>query len=84
MAEATVKVPAKKVTPVQSPDSWGPYADYTLVTTAWGEYGVPAGQIMTFEIRKVKNLKSGEIEDRPMPQYQIVDIDDPRLEPRKV
>lgn len=81
---AETKVQPKKVTPVQSPDSWGPYADYTLVTTAWGEYAVPAGKILTFEIKKVKNLKSGEIEDRPMPQYEDVAIEDPRLEPRRV
>jgi hypothetical protein len=32
----------------QGVDEWGPYDDYVLVTTPYGQYGVPKGEIMHF------------------------------------
>lgn len=49
--------------------TWGPYSDYTFVTVAWGEYGVPKGKVLFFEWREVWNNKEKRFENRLMPFY---------------
>lgn len=74
--QVAAKEAPRAVTPVSAPDSWGPFREYTFITTAFGEYGVPANHILTFEMKKVRNLKTNEVEDRPMPQYERVLLTD--------
>ena len=69
------------VVPVSQPVQWGPYPDYTLVTTEHGNFGVPAGQILTFILEKTWMNKNNRFEIMPMPNYELVWIDDPRSRP---
>ena len=69
------------VVPVTQLAAWGPFADYTLVTTEHGNFGVPAGQILTFVLEKTWMNKNNRFEIMPMPNYELVWIDDLRSRP---
>lgn len=49
--------------------TWGPYSDYQFVQTSWGEYGVPKGKVLFFQVEEVWNNKEKRFESRPMPYY---------------
>ena len=42
--------------------AWGPFDDYTYVTTPYGDYGLEAGLILTFEAYQRFNKDTGEME----------------------
>jgi hypothetical protein len=60
---------------------WGPYADYRIVDTAIGQFGVPAHTIMTMAWKPKWNPKTGETREVPDPQYRKVPTNDPRTKP---
>lgn len=76
-AYAEPEVPAVPSAPteIQTPTvsggirTWGPYADYTFVTTDWGEYGVPKGKVLFFEERMVWDNKEKRRRPTLMPFY---------------
>jgi hypothetical protein len=43
-------------------NAWGPYEEYTYVTTPNGEYGLQAGWVLTFELVDKINRDTMEIE----------------------
>ncbi len=79
MAANTKVVEAETVTPKEfvpfadDIQSWGPFRDLQLVTTQYGTYNVPRGQIMTFEMQIVWDKKEGREVEQMMPQYETVE-----------
>lgn len=69
------------VEPVEIPDSWGPYREYTMITTPYGTFGVPFGHILEVVPVKVKLIKTGEVIDSYAPKLTYVTIKDERLKP---
>jgi len=49
--------------------TWGPFNDYTFVSTSWGEYGVPKGKVLFFNVEDVWDNKEKRFDRRPMPYY---------------
>lgn len=58
--------------PVSSGDvgEWGPYGDYHIVNTGFGEYGIEKGKILFFVVIPTFNRKTGVFEDRRFPRYR--------------
>lgn len=70
--EAAVQLAPTEVQNVNDGDTkrtWGPFTDYQFVQTSWGEYGVPAGKVLFFNVEEVWNNKEKRFENRPMPYY---------------
>lgn len=49
---------------------WGPYDDYNIVNTGFGEYAVEKGKILFFEIVPIFNQKAGQFVDTRQPRYR--------------
>ena len=69
--------------PIDAQSRYGPYRDYVLITTPYGEYAVEPGHVMHFEQREWFNPKEGRTEVRWFPVYTKVNVRDPRQEPNK-
>lgn len=54
----------------QFPSDYGPYPEYLIVTTQYGEYGLEAGDILFFEHVDKLNRETGKIEKVPVPRYR--------------
>ncbi len=65
----------------QVPEDWGPYPDYVIVTTPYGDYGLPRSQILRFTFIQKLNKETSMLEDYPVPHYEKVLIKDERTEP---
>ena len=53
-------------------DPWqGPFAEYQIVTTPFGEYAIEALQILDFEGKQVVNKETMEIETQAVPFYKM-------------
>lgn len=49
---------------------WGPYDDYVLVTTPYGQFGVPKGEILWFEEAQTFSRRSGTMITIHEPRYR--------------
>lgn len=81
MAETTKVTDLPTEMPMMAPDSYGPFADYTIQTTPHGQFGLPAGHRMTFEAGQVYLKKLDRTVEMMVPVYEKVPINDPRLKP---
>jgi hypothetical protein len=81
-AAAPKPVPTVDISPEELEEkTWGPFKEVHTVNMPFGEYDVPPGEIMHFEYRTVWDFKLQKEVTRPMPFYEKVYIDDPRLLP---
>ena len=80
-AETNVTDPAAPMTPADNQNRWGPFLNYEYITTPHGLYGLPARQLLWFEDESVYDYKLQQNVVRPMPHYEEVDVDDPRILP---
>lgn len=55
---------------------WGPFEDNTYVTTQHGDYGVPAGQVLSFDYVEKLNKSTLEMETRPIPVRRAATVDE--------
>lgn len=82
----TEVVPAEvdtvEIVPTVDPAStWGPYKDIEIVATQWGQYAVPRGQIMHFEMETIWDKKAQKQIRQMMPHYTKVRIDESDTRP---
>jgi len=54
----------------QGVQEWGPYDDYVIVTTNYGQYGVPKGQVLHFEVGKEFSRREGVWKIVHLPRYR--------------
>ncbi len=49
---------------------WGPYDDYVLVTTPYGQFGIPKGEILWFEETQTFSRRAGTMVTIHEPRYR--------------
>lgn len=54
----------------QGVQEWGPYDDYVIVTTQYGQYAVPKGKVMHFAIDKQFSRREGVWKVVHLPIYR--------------
>jgi len=69
--------PEKVATAVHAPSraaqgisEWGPYDDYVLVTTPYGQFAVPKGEILHFEAVQTFSKRAGTMIEVHQPVYR--------------
>lgn len=84
MAQTKPVEAVKAVTPVEAKpqlQEWGPYADYLIVSTPHGDFGLEPQHIMRLELQESYNPKTHSTVQAMLPVYEKVHIDDDRLKP---
>ncbi len=67
--------------PVSQLNEYGPFLEHTVVPTEYGEFGVPAGQVMHFELRERWDPKEQKQVEQMWPVYEKVLMDTDKLQP---
>ena len=57
-------------------DRWGPFEEYTYVTNQYGDYGLQAGLVLTFEMKERLNRDTFEMETVPVPIRRAATADE--------
>ena len=55
------------------PGEWGPYNDYQIVNTGFGEYAVEKGKVLFFELAQQFQAKMGAFITVRLPRYRTPD-----------
>ena len=53
------------------PGEWGPYDDYQIINTGFGEYGLEKGKILFFTIEQKFSAKAGNFITVRVPHYRL-------------
>lgn len=70
------------IVPTQDPTTkWGPFKENTIVNTQWGDFAVPRGHIMHFEMQRVRDKKNNAIIEQMMPVRTKVRISEEDTRP---
>ncbi len=70
------------VASVDSQIQWGPFKDYEVIATQYGEFGVPRSTIMRLTTQVVWDPKEQRHVNAVLPVYEEVRIKDPRTDPK--
>jgi hypothetical protein len=54
----------------QGVQEWGPYDDYVIVTTNYGQFAVPKGEVMHFEVDREFSRREGVWKIVHLPRYR--------------
>jgi len=66
--------PPRPQTPTSgSIEEWGPYEDYQIINTGFGEFGLEKGKILFFEPGQVFNKRAGQFVAIRIPRYRLPD-----------